>query len=231
MADVRLFGYLPENECMERMCRMFRGGYLGKALRVDLSSRTWSVEDVDCDVQHRYLGGRGVAARYYFNEIPGGTEPGGPANKLFFFAGPLTGAPVPASGKFQCATVSPETGHYLCSNSGGNFGPHLKFSGYDGLVIEGRADGPVYLWICDDHVEIRDAAELWGLSVGETVERLKGDTGDVGISTMVVGPAAERGVRFSGIQVDGRSFGRGGAGAVMAGKNLKAIAIHGTGRV
>lgn len=210
---------------------MFHGGYLGKVVRVDLSSRTWQSEDIDPCIQRKYLGGRGVAARYYLDEIPGRIDPDDSANKLFFFTGPLTGTPVPASGKFQCATVSPETGHYLCSNSGGNFGPNLKFSGYDGLIIEGKASGPVYIWIADGHVEIRDATSLWGLKVRETVEHLKEITGNRRISTMVVGPAAERGVRFSCIQVDGRSFGRGGAGAVMAGKNVKAVAVHGTNPV
>ncbi|MGE5588224.1 MAG: aldehyde ferredoxin oxidoreductase family protein [Clostridia bacterium] len=210
---------------------MFSGGYLGKVLRVDLSSRTWRSEAIDPRIQRKYLGGRGVAARYYLGEIPGRIDPGDSANKLFFFTGPLTGTSVPASGKFQCATVSPETGRYLCSNSSGNFGPNLKFSGYDGLIIEGRASSPVYIWIADGQVEIRDAASLWGLKISEVVERLKEMTGDRKVSTMVVGPAAERGVRFSSIQVDGRSFGRGGAGAVMAGKNVKAVAAHGTAAV
>jgi len=210
---------------------MFHGGYLGKVLRVDLSSRTWRSGDIDPRIQRRYLGGRGFAARYYLDEIPGRIDPDDSANKLFLFTGPLTGTPVPASGKFQCATVSPQTGHYLCSNSGGNFGPNLKFSGYDGLIIEGKASSPVYIWISDERVEIRDATSLWGLKVSETVEHLKEMTGNRRISTMVVGPAAERGVRFSCIQVDGRSFGRGGAGAVMAGKNVKAVAVHGTNPV
>ncbi len=212
------------------MC-VFRGGYLGKALRIDLSSGSWRVEDVDPGIQRAYLGGRGVAARYYLREIPAGMRAEDLGNKLFFFTGPLTGAPVPASGKFQCATVSPETGRYLCSNSGGNFGPNLKFCGYDGLIIEGRADTPVYISINDGLVEIRDAGALWGKTVGEAVDRLREETGDRSVSTMVAGPAAERGVRFSGIQVDGRSFGRGGAGAAMAAKNLKAVAVRGTGRV
>ncbi len=211
--------------------RMFRGGYMGKALRIDLTSRTWSVEDIDPAVQRKYLGGRGVAARYYFHEMPGSTEPDDPANKLFFFTGPLTGTPVPASGKFQCSTVSPETGRYLCSNSGGKFGPNLKFSGYDGLIVEGKADRPVFVWIRDGQVEIRDGSSLRGLSVSQTIQEIKRLVGEQVSSTMVAGPAAERGVRFSGIQVDGRSFGRGGAGAVMADKGLKAVAIHGSGRV
>ncbi|MCR4401578.1 MAG: aldehyde ferredoxin oxidoreductase family protein [Firmicutes bacterium] len=210
---------------------VFSGGYLGNVLRIDLSSRTWRSEPIDPSIQRKYLGGRGVAARYYLDEIPGIIDPSDPANKLFFFTGPLTGTQVPASGKFQCSTVSSETGRYLCSNSSGNFGPNLKFSGYDGLIIEGKADRPVYIWISDGQVEIRDAAPLWGLKVNEVVDRLKEMTGDAKISTMVAGPAAERGVRFSSIQVDGRSFGRGGAGGVMAGKNLKAVAAHGTAAV
>jgi len=234
-SGVRFFSLFKLNGPAERALRevfqVFSGGYLGKVLRVDLSSRTWRSEPIDPCIQRKYLGGRGVAARYYLGEIPGRIDPGDPANKLFFFTGPLTGTQVPASGKFQCATVSPETGRYLCSNSSGNFGPNLKFSGYDGLIIEGRASSPVYIRISDGQVEIRDAAPLWGLKVSETVERLREMTGDGKISTMVAGPAAERGVRFSSIQVDGRSFGRGGAGAVMASKNVKAVVAHGSAPV
>ncbi|HHY46218.1 MAG TPA: aldehyde ferredoxin oxidoreductase family protein [Firmicutes bacterium] len=210
---------------------MFRGGYLGKLLRVNLSDNTYKVEPIDPAIQRRYLGGRGVAARYYLDELAPDIDPEGPANKLIFFTGPLTGAPLPSSCKFQCATVSPETGHYLCSNCGGDAGHQLKFAGYDGLIIEGTAKAPVYIWIDDNRVEIRNAEHLSGLKVSDTIERLKEELGNSRISTMVAGPAAERRVKFCGIQADGRSFGRGGAGTVMASKSLKAIAIHGTGRV
>ena len=206
-----------------------KGGYAGSILRVNLSDRTYRKEFLDERILPLFLGGRGIAARIYYDEIPPHVKPFDEENKLIFMTGPLTGTIVPASTKFQCATKSPETGIYLCSNAGGNFGPILKFAGYDGLVIEGKSKDPVYLFINNDKVEFKDASSLWGKSTEEVRKNLEDLYPEAGI--MCVGPAAEKKVVFSCIKVDGRTFGRGGAGAVMASKNLKAIVVKGDGKI
>jgi len=203
------------------------GGYIGKILRVNLTNKDSSIQYIDRKIFKKFLGGRGVAAKIYFEEIPPEVKPLDEKNKLIFITGPLTGTIVPASTKFQCATKSPETGIYLCSNSGGNFGPQLKFSGYDGLIIEGKSSKPVYIIIDDGKMEIKDASKLWGKSTVEVYNILKKEIGYSRAGIMCIGPAAERKVVFSNIRVDKRSFGRGGAGAVMASKNLKAIVVKG----
>ncbi len=206
-------------------------GYAGKILRVNLTHKNSFIQHIDREVFEKFLGGRGIAAKIYFEEIPAEVKPLDEENKLIFMTGPLTGTIVPTSTKFQCATRSPETGIYLCSNSGGNFGPQLKFAGYDGLIIEGKSSEPVYILIDNDKVEIKDASRLWGKSTGQVYNILKKEINHSKAGIMRVGPAAERGVAFSNIRVDGRSFGRGGAGAVMASKNLKAIVVKGKGRL
>ncbi|TET44591.1 aldehyde ferredoxin oxidoreductase, partial [Candidatus Aerophobetes bacterium] len=137
-----------------------REGCTRKVLRVNLTHKNSSTQHIDREVFEKFLGGRGVAAKIYFEEIAPEVKPLDEANKLIFMTGPLTGTVVPGSTKFQCATKSPETGIYLCSNAGGDFGPQLKFAGYQGLIIEGRASKPVYVSINDDKVEIKDAAKL-----------------------------------------------------------------------
>jgi aldehyde:ferredoxin oxidoreductase len=207
------------------------GEYTRKVLRVNLTHKNSSTQHIDREVFEKFLGGRGVAAKIYFEEISPEVRPLDEANKLIFMSGPLTGTIVPGSTKFQCATKSPETGIYLCSNAGGDFGPQLKFAGYDGLIIEGRASKPVYLSINDDKVEIKDATKLWGKTTGQVDKILREKISGSQAGIMCVGPAAEGKVVFSCIKVDGRSFGRGGAGAAMASKNLKAIVVKGQGRL
>lgn len=208
-----------------------REGCARKVLRVNLTDKNSSTQHIDREVFEKFLGGRGVAAKIYFEEIAPEVKALDEANKLIFMTGPLTGTVVPASTKFQCATKSPETGIYLCSNAGGDFGPQLKFAGYDGLIIEGRASKPVYVSINDDKVEIKDAAKLWGKTTGEVDKILRDKISRSKAGVMSVGPAAEEKVAFSCIRVDGRSFGRGGTGAVMASKNLKAIVVKGQGKL
>lgn len=210
---------------------MFKGGYIGKILRVDLTSQRSSTEEYPECVQYKYLGGRGVGAYLYHRELPAQFDPLGPANKIYFLTGPLTGTPVLASTKMQLATRSPDTGYYLCSNSSGNFGPQLKFSGYDGLILEGRAASPVSIIIDDEAVQFCDAASLWGKKTTEVDQYFKDSLGGRKIGVMSVGPAGERAVSIACIQVDGRSFGRGGAGAVMAGMNVKAVVACGRGSI
>jgi aldehyde:ferredoxin oxidoreductase len=211
--------------------KMFKGGFKGKLLRLNLTNHSYSVEEIKTELQELLVGGRGVAAKYYYDEIAPGTKPLSAENKLIFMTGPLTGAPVYASTKFQLAMCSPLSGKYCCSNSGGNFGPHLKFSGFDGVIVEGKSEKPVFVTIFDDKVEFHDAGELWGKTTGETDEFLREKYDDKKLSVMSIGPGSENLVRYGCIQVDTRSFGRGGGGAVMGYKNLKAIAVKGTGEI
>ena len=206
---------------------MIRGGYAGKILRIDLNRLKTSEMDYPEEVRKKYLGGRGVAAYLYYQEMPAKFDPLTSDNKIIFMTGPLTGMPVLASTKMNLATRSPDTGYYLCSNSSGNFGPYLKFAGYDGLILEGRSPSPVSIIIGDDGVKLQEASHLWGRLTTEVDEYFKEALEGKRIGVMSVGPAAERGVQIACIQVDGRSFGRGGAGAVMAAKNVKAIVSFG----
>jgi aldehyde:ferredoxin oxidoreductase len=144
---------------------MSRGGYAGKILRIDLDHSQVKELEYREDLKRRYLGGRGVAAYLYYQEMPSEVDPLSSANKIFFMTGPLTGAPVLASTKMQLATRSPDTGYYLCSNSGGDFGPYLKSAGYDGVVLEGEASSPLSILIGSNGVEFQDASHLWGSSL------------------------------------------------------------------
>jgi len=210
---------------------VFAGGYLGKFLRLDLDTEQYREEELSAGLLKKYLGGRGVAAYLYYKELAAGVEPLSPENKLIFFTGPLTGLDLPATTKFQVATRSPETGSYLCSNSSGDLGPYLKRRGYDGLIIEGKARRPVYLAILKQGVVIKDASSLITLKTTETEKAIRDDLGDSNLAVMSAGPAAFNGVRFANIMVGDRSFGRGGAGLVMASKNLKAVVVSSAGSI
>ncbi len=210
---------------------MFSGGYLGKILRINLSTRECRVERLEENEVIKFLGGRGLAARRYYEEIGPEVDPLDPTNKVILMTGPLTGVRLPSTTKVSLSTKSPETGIYLCSNSGGDFGPQLKFCGFDGLIIEGRADDWTYLRIEDDQVIFGDARPWQGWGTSETREALKEAIGDRRAAALAIGPAAERLVRFACINVDTRAFGRGGAGAVLASKRLKGIVVLGSGTI
>jgi aldehyde:ferredoxin oxidoreductase len=209
---------------------MFSGGYIGRLIRINLTEWSIKEEKINPEWQKNFLGARGLAARYYYDEINKNIEPLSFENKLFFFTGPLTGSPGPSTTKIGLATKSPETRQYLCSNGGGYFGPHLKKAGYDGMIIEGKASQPVYILIKDNDIQIKDGKELWGKTTFEINKILKKEV-DREDQILSCGPAAENGVVLSCIQIGERSMGRGGAGAVMASKNLKAIAVKGSGVV
>ena len=207
-------------------------GWTGKLLRVDLSAGRADVEAIPEQWLHDYVGGRGLAARYLYEEMDPAADPLSPENKLIFATGPLTGTPVPCGARYMVVTKGALTGAITTSNSGGHWGPELKFAGYDLVILEGRAARPSYLFIYDDHVEIRDAEDLWGQGVSETEDRLRDLTGLPGLRTACIGPAGEKLVRFACIMNDKhRAAGRSGVGAVMGSKNLKAIAVRGTGGV
>jgi aldehyde:ferredoxin oxidoreductase len=210
---------------------MYSGGYRGKILRINLTNKTHKIERIKNSLYSNLLGGRGLAAKYYYDEIPAAVKPFDEQNKIFLFTGPLTGVSLPSTTKFQLATKSPETRIYQCSNCGGEFGPHLKRCGFDGLILEGKADNWSVLYIEDEQVWFDDASELVGLDSAETLRRIKTAMGEPRCGGMSIGPAAEKLVRISYINVDSRAFGRGGPGAVLGSKKLKGIGIRGNNEI
>lgn len=213
------------------MSTSYKGGYLGKILRVNLSDKTIRTEEIPDSWISKLMGGRGIAAKYYYNEIGPEVKPFDEENKIILMAGPLTGLPLPASTKFQLSTKSPETGHYLCSNCSGRAGSHLKQSGYDGMIIEGKADDWTYITVTDDKVEFHDASDMAGNTTTEALDKLYEAVDDKHAGAVTVGPSAERLVKISYVCADHRAFGRGGAGAVFGAKKLKGLVVKGTGEI
>jgi len=208
------------------------GGWTGKLLRVDLTRQAIAVEDLNEAWARAYVGGRGVAARYLHAEVDPQVDPLAPENKLIFATGPLTGTNASCGARYMVVTKGPLTGAITTSNSGGRWGPELKFAGYDMIIFEGRSERPVYLWIFDDQVELRPAGHLWGKGVFETEDTLRAETGLPDCAIAAIGPAGENRVLFAAIVNEKfRAAGRSGVGAVMGSKNLKAIAVRGTGAV
>jgi len=201
-----------------------------RILNVDLSTgKTW-LEEVDREDLFLFLGGRGINAKLLYERVPRGIDPLGPDNLLIFGPGTLTGTSAPSSGRTSVTCKGPATGLYLKVSVGGHLGAELKYAGYDYVVIHSAADDPAYLWIDDGSVEIRDARHLWGLGTRETDRLIREELGDDEIEVGLIGPAGENGVLFSCIIFSlYNSASRGGIGAVMGSKNLKAIAARGTG--
>ncbi len=207
-------------------------GWTGTVLRVNLTTKQVTKEPLREDWARDYVGGRGLGARYLFAEIDPKVEPFSPENKLIFASGPLTGTNASCGSRYMVVTKGPLTNAITTSNSGGHWGPELKAAGYDMIILEGRAATPCYLWIYNDQVEIRDAGHLWGKTVWETEEDLRKELAVPDAITASIGPAGEKLVRFAAILNDlHRAAGRSGVGAVMGSKNLKAIAVRGTGGV
>lgn len=204
--------------------------YKGKILRLDITKKKAKVEELSKDQIRKYLGGRGFGAKVYYDEIMPGINPLERENKLVFMTGPLTGTQVFGSCKCSLITKSPLTGIYLCSNAGGHFGAELKSAGYDGMIVEGRADYPMYVSIDDEHTGFKDAKHIWGMDTLETQKAIKEENCGDETKVACIGPAGERLVKFACVMSDDRSFGRGGAGAVMGSKKLKAIAVRGSGK-
>jgi len=206
--------------------------WTGKLLRVNLTSGTCTVEDIPTEWMHEYIGGRGLADRYLYEELDPTVDPLSPDNKMIFATGPLTGTPAPCGARYMVVTKGALTGAITTSNSGGHWGPELKFAGYDLLILEGKAPKPSYLYIYDDQVQIRDASPYWGKLVSETEDGLRKDLGIPQLRVACIGPAGEKLVKFACIMNDKhRAAGRSGVGTVMGSKNLKAIAVRGTGGV
>jgi aldehyde:ferredoxin oxidoreductase len=206
------------------------GGYAGKALDVDLGKEIIHEFPLDPAFAGEYMGGKGFGAKILFDQLPARCPPLSPENILVFAAGPLTGTFAPASGRFEVCTKSPATGLWLDSNCGGFFGPELKYAGYDVIIVRGRAAGPVMLVIDDDKVNLKPVPELWGLDAIATHRWIKGNLGK-DFRVACIGPAGEKGALIAGIISEYRALGRGGAGAVMGSKNLKAVAVRGTGGI
>ena len=206
-------------------------GWIGEILRVDLTSGKVSIEELDENFAKKFVGGRGLGVKILYDELEPKIDPLSPENKLIFATGPVTGTRAPTSGRHCVVSKSPLTGTIFDSHSGGFWGPELKFAGYDGIIIEGRMKKPVYIWIVDKQVEIRDASDIWGLDTHKTTEKLVKET-DSKAKVACIGPAGERRVLISAIINDKhRAAGRGGLGAVMGYKQLKAIVVRGTGKV
>ena len=203
-------------------------GYGGQVLRVNLTRGTVDKSELDPNLARDYLGGRGFAAKILYSELQKGIDPLGEANKVIAAAGPLSGLLIPGAGKTTFAAKSPATGGYGDSNLGGLFSAEMKYAGYDLIIVEGVSPKPVYLFIEDDIVELRDAGEYWGQGAITAETALKRDLGD-DFQIAVIGPGGENLVKFACICHDfGRQAGRTGVGAVMGSKRLKAIAIRGT---
>ncbi|KXB03516.1 aldehyde:ferredoxin oxidoreductase [candidate division MSBL1 archaeon SCGC-AAA261G05] len=208
------------------------GGYNDKILHVDLSKEETSVEEPDDDFYRRYLGGKSLALYYLLKDLEPDVDPLEPDNLLIFAPGIITGSPLPGTARFTTAAKSPLTGGFGGSEAGGFFGPELKLAGYDAVIIKGKAENPVYLWIHDGEVEIRDASKLWGKTGKETQEGIREELEDDRIRVALIGPAGEKLVRFACITNELKhANGRGGLGAVMGSKNLKAVAVRGTKQV
>ncbi len=206
-------------------------GWIGKILRVNLTNGELKVEDLDKNHAIKFLGGRGLGSKILFDEIDPRIDPLGPDNKLILATGPLTGTSASAAGRYMAITKSPLTGTIACSNSGGHFGPELKFSGFDMIIIEGKAKEPVYIYIEDGAIEIRDAKSIWGKTTHEATDQIHEET-DIDSKIACIGPGGERLVRFACIVNDKhRAAGRSGVGAVMGSKNLKAVAVRGSGSI
>ncbi len=206
-------------------------GYTGKILRVNLTERTCKVEDLDMDLAKKFIGGRGLGTKILMDEIDPAIDPLSPENKVVIATGPMSGTPVPTGGRYMVITKSPLTGAIACSNSGGFFGAELKKAGYDLMIFEGKSEKPVYLWIEDDKVELRDASHLWGKLVSETTDELNKTHGEK-VRVMCIGPAGEKLVKIAAVMNDyDRAAGRSGVGAVLGSKHLKAVVVKGSKEV
>jgi aldehyde:ferredoxin oxidoreductase len=213
----------------EGMVSMLRG-YAGKILWINLTSGKIRVERLEEKIARKYLGGKGLGAYLLYSCLDADTPPYDPENKLIFVTGPLTGTAFPSVSRSAVITKSPMTGTFLDCYSGGPFGPSMKHAGFDAMVIWGKAKKPTYIFVDNEQVTLKDASHLWGLSTSETETRLGNELNQgegKKFSIAAIGQAGERIVRFSSILNNKRAYGRGGPGAVMGSKNLKAIAVRG----
>lgn len=206
----------------------FPGGYNGKILRVNLSTKSITPEKLSADICRKYIGGAGFIAHYLYKELKPGIDALSPDNMLIFALGPVTGLVLPGASRNCVGAKSPLTGRICKAEVGGHWMAEVKRAGYDAIIIEGKAEKPVYLWVHDGETEIRDAGQLWGKDTNETEKAIRAELGDDRIHCAMIGPGGENLVRYACVMEGCHdAAGRGGAGAVMGSKNLKAIAARG----
>ncbi|MDU1321902.1 MAG: aldehyde ferredoxin oxidoreductase family protein [Clostridium botulinum] len=206
-------------------------GYNGKILRIDLTNRECTLESLDEEKAKKFIGARGLGVKTLLEEIDPKIDPLSIENKLVIVTGPITGAPMPTSGRYMVVTKAPLTGTIAISNSGGKWGTELKNAGYDMIIVQGKSDVPVYVNIEDDKIEIKEANHLWGKTSLETTKILCNENNERS-KVLCIGPAGEKLSLMAAIMNDiDRAAGRGGVGAVMGSKNLKAIVVKGSGKV
>jgi aldehyde:ferredoxin oxidoreductase len=206
-------------------------GWVGKILKINLTSQQAETESTEPYID-KYIGGRGIGVRLVYDHYVPGTDAFDPANPLIFSMGPLTGTAMPSSGRTDVTALSPMSNLRAKSNFGGYWGPEVKYAGFDHIVITGKSEKPCYLWIHDGKAEVRDATHIWGQDTFETQRTIQKELGDPEIKVVCIGPAGENLVRFACLitEVAGAAA-RTGMGAVMGSKNLKAIAVRGSGKV
>ena len=203
-------------------------GYIGKILDVDLSAGQARTVEIEKEVMQNFLGGLGLGMKIFYDEVKPGVDPLSPENVLIVAPGRLSGTTAPTNGRTEVITKSPLTGILGRGNFGGWWGPRLKHAGFEAVVVRGKADSPVVIWINDDQVELKDAENLWGKDTFETADALKSELGD-DISVLSIGQAGENQVKFACPVADCyHAPGRSHAGCVMGYKKLKAIAVRGT---
>lgn len=203
-------------------------GYVERLLYINLSDNTIKIDSLDEKLARKFIGGSSLAARILYNRISPNIDPFDLENVLVFMTGPVTGTLVPTSGRYVVCTRSPLTGIWAESHASGFWGAELKFAGFDGIVIDGKAESPVYLWIHNGEVEVKSASHLWGKDAYETEGLIKRELDNEDAKVVSIGIAGEKLVRFASVINDtGRAAGRCGTGAVMGSKMLKAIAVYG----
>ena len=205
---------------------MFNGGWAGKILRIDLTKKEVKEQPLDKELAYNFIGGRGFAIKILWDELEPGTDPLSPDNLLIVASGPLSGSPVPSSGKMVVAAKSPLTGGYGDGNLGTEVAQYLKAIGYDAIVIKGKAEKPSYIHVSENGVEIKDATPYWGMFAYDTIDALRKDV-DKTAGVLAIGPGGEKLIKFSVVVGERtRSGGRPGMGAVFGSKNLKAIVVE-----
>jgi aldehyde:ferredoxin oxidoreductase len=214
------------------MGRKISGGYTGKILRIDLSHSDVKIEDIEDEIYKKYIGGAGLVTYFLTKELAKGIDPLGPENKIVFATGPITGVPLPGSARHCIGAKSPLSNTLAKSEAGGFWGAELKFAGFDAVIIEGKADHPVYIYIENNNVQIKMADSFWGLPTKETQEQIREELGQKRAHIAMIGPGGENLVKYACVMHGARdAAGRGGVGAVMGSKYLKAIAVKGSQKV
>jgi aldehyde:ferredoxin oxidoreductase len=210
---------------------MYKGGYTGKVLRINLTDKTSKEEQLPLEIAKDYIGGAGFGVKYLYDEVPAGADPLGPENKLIFASGPFSGTTIPCASRMAVTAKSPLTGAVGMALTGGYFPVELKFAGYDALIVEGKAEKPTYVSIKKGDVKFRSAKKVWGMKTTDTQQIIKNELKDQNVRIACIGPAGENLSKMACIINELRAAGRKGLGAVMGSKNLKAIAVRGRGKI